>query len=377
MAALASMAELRLIVPVAWTTRFAKGLGRTSASRSSGVSRINGLTAVHPVYWYTPRILRTTYGRSYRWSVKRAYDRLAGEFDPSLVYAPFAYPDGWAAVRLAGDLGLPAVIKVMGSDVYSIGDVPGRSRGTIEALRQAAAVVCVSRDLARSVAELGIDARRIHVVYNGVDGARFTPGAREQARRKLNLDDRRCILFVGNLVPVKQIGVLIDACALLAREGFDFQCHLIGGGPLHGTLDRQVSQRELEQRVFLHGTIAHDCLPDWFRAADVVALPSRSEGVPNVLLEAIACGIPFVASNVGGIPEIATSGRGRLVASGSAAELASALGDVFKSQPRLPNEGASWPGWEESARQLYDVFASVLDSHDTTSAFCPGQSLQN
>ena len=96
---------------------------------------------------------------------------------------------------------------------------------------------------------------------------------------------RSVVLYVGNLLPVKGPDVLIEAAARLAAGGAAFDLHVIGRGPLRESLERRAAEAGLAGRVHFHGPMPHDRLPDWFRAADLLVLPSRSEGVPNVLRE--------------------------------------------------------------------------------------------
>ena len=256
------------------------------------------------------------------------------EFRPDLVLASWAYPDGWAAVELGHRAGLPVVIKVHGCDILVAGDGldrhPGRRRRTVEALRKADGVIAVSRDLADKVAGLGVAPERVRVVYNGVDTGLFHPGPRGEARARLGLDaERPLIVFVGALVKVKAVDVLLAACAKLSTAGERFSCHLVGTGPQRQDLEKQVKRLGLEAVVHFEGSRPHRQLADWYRAANVAVLPSWSEGIPNVLLEAIACGTPFVATKVGGIPEIAHLGTSWLVPPGDPMSLASALAASF------------------------------------------------
>jgi glycosyltransferase involved in cell wall biosynthesis len=200
-------------------------------------------------------------------------------------------------------------------------------------------VIAVSQDLADRVVELGAERHRVRVVIDGVDRQKFCPGDRQAARARLNLPpDTRHLLFVGSLVPVKGLDVLLEACRLLAGEVGPWQLHLIGGGPLESQLRCLARAHGLEDRVAFHGPIAHGELPDWFRAADLFVLASRSEGVPNVLLEAAACGLPYVASRVGGIPEIAGLGASRLVPAEQPAALAAAIAAML-ADPGPPGDG--------------------------------------
>jgi glycosyltransferase involved in cell wall biosynthesis len=131
-------------------------------------------------------------------------------------------------------------------------------------------------------------------------------------------------LFVGNLVPLG-IELLVSASARLVAEKINFSCYLIGQGPSQLQLEQQIRELGLERTIHCLGSKSHDELPDWYRAADVVVLPSRSERPPNVLLEALACGTRFVASDVGGIPEIADGDRGKLVPPNGVEALAKAM----------------------------------------------------
>jgi glycosyltransferase involved in cell wall biosynthesis len=287
-------------------------------------------------------------------SIRSAFDRAVRELRPQIVLASWAYPDAWAAWKLARGANLPLVAKVHGSDVLLLAKGARRQR-TLEALSGADAVIAVSRQLAARTAELGVEPSRLHVVYNGVDTTLFTPGDARAARAGLKLSAEPLVLFVGNLAPVKGLNVLIDACALLRDRGVRFECRLIGQGPLRRALSRRIQTAGLAQLVQLHGPCRLAELPDWYRAASVLALPSFSEGVPNVILEARACGTPVVASRVGGIPEI-------LDASLVPPNDAGALADSIERAIRRPNV-SSRPlrNWADSAAQLGGILSEVAE----------------
>ncbi len=291
---------------------------------------LNGVPVDHPRYFFLPRIGRAFYGHFYKASVQRTFRRLVAEFQPDIVHTPWAYPDGWAAVRLGRAAGLPVVLLVHGSDVLLINTFPGRRKRTVEALRSADGVIAVSQDIAGHLLKMGVEQDRILVNYDGVDPALFHPGSKSEARAKLGLAEREpIVLFIGNLLPVKGIDVLLRAAEILARDGVSFRLVVIGQGSLRTALERQAADLGLQGRVRFTGPIPLAELPNWYRAADVFCLPSHSEGVPNVLLEASACGTPWVASNVGGIPEIANLGVSRLVPPDTPPALAAALRAVL------------------------------------------------
>ena len=107
------------------------------------------------------------------------------------------------------------------------------------------------------------------------------------------------------MVPVKGLDILLQSLALLRSRDLDCHLYLVGDGPLRKQLMVQANVLGLSTRITFVGPKLHEELPAWYRAADLTVLPSRSEGLPNVLRESLACGTPFVASNVGGIVEIA------------------------------------------------------------------------
>lgn len=357
--ALAREHPVTVISPIAWTEELAaRRAGNPPLPRGRRMEW-DGVPVAYPRSWFIPRILRGSYGRFFQWSLAKTFRRTMSEFRPDVVFATWAYPDGWAAVRLGRKAGLPVVLKVHGSDVLELDKHPSRRRGTVEAIRGADRVVAVSRDLARKVIELGADPERVHLVYNGVDSEIFSPGDRTEARSRLGLDPAKpALLYVGNLVPVKGPDILIDACGLLASRQIEFDLHVIGKGPLRPSLERQAADRGIADRVRFHGTIAHDRLPDWFRAATMLVLPSRSEGVPNVLLEASACGTPFVASRVGGIPEVTHLGASRLFPAGDSVQLADVIAKVLADSP-TPPAGPVGRTHANAAQELAAVFEAV------------------
>jgi glycosyltransferase involved in cell wall biosynthesis len=307
--------------------------------------------------FHTPGMLRQWYGRFFYWSVRRTFRRVCEEFEPTIVYAPWVYPDGWAAVKLAREIGLPVVIKSHGSDVLLLDKNPGRHRGTVEALQSADGIVAVSQDLCRNIIRLGADAQKVQVIYCGVEHHLFCPGSKTGARQALGIEDMRPqLLFVGNLVPVKGIDVLLQACALLRSRGQNVQLNIVGEGPLRNTLQQLSVTLGIADMVQWHGSIAQVELPKWYQAADALVLPSRSEGVPNVLLEASGCNTPWIATRVGGIPEIGHLGSNRLVAPESPEQLADAIRSMLTHPPTLGERPRSpEAGVQETADFLSEV----------------------
>ena len=174
-------------------------------------------------------------------------------------------------------------------------------------------------------------------------------------------DDRPILISVGRLVDVKGHVDLIDSCRILFERGIQFRCYLLGEGPKRATLQRMIKQYGLASVVELRGAQSPAQLADWYRAADLSVLASRSEGVPNVLMESIASGTPFIATNVGGIPEIADLSLDRLVPPSNPTTLADTLTEWLASNRSAIRITRQFdPSTvSESADQLARILAAV------------------
>jgi glycosyltransferase involved in cell wall biosynthesis len=360
-----------IISPIAWTDELAARLrGAPPLPRSRRLVR-DGMVVDHPRYLHTPRVWRGLYGRYFRRSIRRAFERALVEFTPDVVLGSWAYPDGWAAVDLGHDAGLPAVVQVHGCDVLNAGRGlerdPVRKRLTVEALHRADAVLAVSRDLASKVVELGIDPRKVHVQEQGVDAELFSPGDRAESRERLGIPTvGDVLLWIGRIDPVKGLDVLIEACSELVRRRSDFRLYLVGDGSPRAELEARSRALGLSDRIHFMGARGNDQLPDWYRAADLTLLPSRSEGLPNVLRESLACGTPFVASDVGGVPEIAEGGAGRLVPAGDPTALAEQIDEALREAPDASRHRPI--SWGESSERLAEILQPLVKNQARSSS---------
>jgi glycosyltransferase involved in cell wall biosynthesis len=354
-AALVSHHDLRVIAPVPWTEWLRDAVGLRLHSRAYQCPA--GFYVEHPIFFFPPKILEHKYGEFYLSSVRKIAERAIQEFRPDVILSCWAHPDGWAAVQLGKKHRIPVVTKLIGSDVLVLSRRPRRRVRIVEALQGASELIVVSQDIARHVVAMGVDPQRIHVVPEGIDKKLFCPGDENAARDSLGIPkDRRMLLFVGNLLLSKGAGVLVDACASLRDRGESFHCYLVGRGRDESILRAQVQKQQLLEHITFAGGRSHQQLPDWYRASDLVVLPSFSEGIPNVLREAAACGRPYVATNVGGIPEIAKPEFSELVVPGDPQALATAIARRLKIGPPAMNgmhDGNI--SWEESASLVSDT----------------------
>jgi glycosyltransferase involved in cell wall biosynthesis len=191
-----------------------------------------------------------------------------------------------------------------------------------------------SEQLRAWMIDRGSDPSRIRVAYVGVDVERFRPdkAVRGRVRAELGLDDRTpTVLFVGRVDEDKQPDVLVEALRLLAANAVDFYSVVAGSGPAFDLLRSLIRSRGLSSRTRLLGSVEPDSVADLMCAADVLVLPSRWEGIAVTLYEAMACGIPVVATDVGGHRELVTPDTGVLISRSTAAEEARALAKALQT----------------------------------------------
>lgn len=267
-------------------------------------------------------------------SLHGTVEQLLSTFRPDVLLSSWIYPDSCAALHLLRGR-IPLVAIAQGSDVHQYLAIPARRRVILKYLPLAADVITRSRELSLLLEDAGFPPSKLHTIYNGVDLEAFRPRDQSAARRELNLPpESRIILFVGNFYDVKDPLLLINAVPLLKCSGPPVILIMAGGGPLEETCRLRAAALDISARVIFSGRKTSPEIARLMNAADLLALPSKNEGVPNVILEAFASGLPVVASRVGGIPEVLTEpALGRLFRKGDLEALGAAL-DAQLSAPR-------------------------------------------
>lgn len=295
----------RVIAPVPWFPFKHPSFGRYADFASIPTREVrHGIEILHPRYPIIPRIGMTLGPTFMAMTVAPVIKQiLAQGYDFDLIDAHYFYPDGVAAVKLARRFNKPIVITARGADVNRIPEFAIPRRQILSAARQAAAIITVSRALKNSLVELGADQEKITSLRNGVDLDRFAPTDRNKARSEINdvgAGRKHIWLAVGHLIERKGMRFAIEALI----EASDVALLIAGTGPEEARLRSLAISCGVADRVHFLGHVEHDDLPMYFSAADVLVLPAGSEGMPNVVLEAMACGTAVIATAVGGIPEV-------------------------------------------------------------------------
>jgi len=282
-----------------------------------------------------------------------------------MVDAQFFYPDGPAAARIAGALGLPYAIKARGSDIHVWGKRTDALRQMQAAAAGAGALLSVSRSLADDMADIGLPEPAITVHYTGLDRGRFHPRPRAAARAILAERfhvpaEGPLVACVGALIGIKGQALAIRALAEPGMEGIALA--IAGTGPDEAALRALTRQLDVAHRVYFLGGLGHDFLPVLMAGAIAMVLPSEREGLANVWIEALACGTPLVIPDIGGAREVVTGPAAGRIAAREPGAIARALAGLI-AQPSAPEAVAACAAkfsWEANAEALAAIYGKVV-----------------
>ncbi|MGB8180965.1 MAG: glycosyltransferase family 4 protein [Stellaceae bacterium] len=352
----------RVLAPVPWfPSRHRAFGGYARYAEVPAVETRHHLAIVHPRYLVVPKLGMSLTPLSLFAAALPAARRLVTEQDIDLIDAHYAYPDGVAAAMLGRALGRPVVITARGTDVNLIPRHFLPRRMIRRAASRAAAMITVADALKAPLIKLGVPTDHITTLRNGVDLSLFRPQHRTAARNAYGFEGKT-LLSVGHLIERKGHHHVIAALRRLPA----FTLAIAGEGPEHGALEALAQQLGVAARVRFLGALPHDALPSVYSAADALVLASSREGWPNVLLEAMACGTPVVASNAWGNPEIvADPAAGVLMCETSADGVAKAVYRLFAMLPariatRTYAERFSWDATTDGQLRLFDdILAGV------------------
>jgi glycosyltransferase involved in cell wall biosynthesis len=356
--------DTRVVAPVPWFPSTAERWGDYARmARTPCQETRHGIDVVHPRYLLLPRVGMTLAPLLMALGARHAMQQLldAG-FDFDVIDAHYYYPDGVAAAVLAAHFKKPFTVTARGTDINLIPDHRWPRKLLQWAGKRASASIGVSAALVERMRALAFDPHRLHVMRNGVDLDRFSAMDSSTMRQELGIAGGPVLLTVGNLHEHKGQRLVLDAFALFRRRHSQAQLLVVGEGPDAAQLRSQASALGLVDAVRFVGTVPNQDLARWYSAADVLVLASSREGWPNVLLEAMACGTPVVASDVGGVREIVQLPvAGRVVADRTAAAFSSAL-DALLAMPAdraAVRAFARGFGWERTSQDQLSLFQSL------------------
>jgi glycosyltransferase involved in cell wall biosynthesis len=303
------------------------------------------------------------------WMVARILLPHVRSFAPDLVFSYFLYPDGYAALKIGKALGVPVVAMGVGSDVHNIGD-RFSAMHTRTVLREADFLVAISGDLRKRMIAMGAPPEKTRAVVSGCDVSVFHPADRMEARLKLHIDPAaEAVVYIGRMDVKKGLRELVEAAVSLHPLRPDLHVYTVGEGPDRPLIEGAIQTNNAAGYIHALHECAFDDVAVWMAASDLVTLPSYMEGCPNVVLEALACGRPVVATNVGGIPEILSNECGCLVPPRDPSVLAQALAVVLDrtwDAKAISAHGSR--SWEMVAGELLEIFESLVSARQKATA---------
>jgi glycosyltransferase involved in cell wall biosynthesis len=294
---LAELADIHVVAPVRWYRMLSR---RQQLPHPAPI-----LSVKHPPFWYTPKMLMALHGFFLFLSTVRQIARMRKTFDFDLIDAHFAYPDGFAAILLGKWFRRPVCITLRGMIIPLSRRALGRCLCNW-AIRRAERVIAVAENLAERARQGGVPEDRLALIANGVDSERFRAIDQIAARRQLGLPEGgRLLVTVGHMSWRRGFHRVIRNLPRVIRSCPDTRLVIVGGKGAEE--DNSADLRSLAKRLDLSdhvqfvGAQSPDQVAVWMAAANVFVLATDFEGCPNVILEAMSCGRPVVATTAGDI----------------------------------------------------------------------------
>ncbi|MHB8534208.1 MAG: glycosyltransferase family 4 protein [Sulfuricaulis sp.] len=367
--ALARLVDLRVVAPVPWFPRtriFGERYYRYAMVPLK--ENCTGTPVEHPRFPVIPRLCKTIDGPLLAAGSRSCLRKIREAFPFDIIDAHWAYPDGVAAAILAGRFRVPLAITVRGDDINIFLKEFWRKPWIRWSLGKADLIIALSRELKDIVVTTGVAPSKVVVIPNGINPEIFHPVDRKLARARLGLPaDARIVLSVGRLHRSKGYPVLVEAAARLSGKFPDLHVHIVGS-PDHEADARPAiiaaaTRGHIAQRVHLIGAQDPGTMKYWYSAADVFCLATSREGSANVLIEAMACGLPCVTTPVGGNPEAVNSTDVGILCAPDVDSMSQALATGLTRQwdrERIAAHGQSRT-WQTVAAECRDHLSTVLD----------------
>jgi glycosyltransferase involved in cell wall biosynthesis len=354
---------LKVVSPTPWFPFASAAFGRYAAlAKVPARDERYGIEVRYPRYPTIPRLGMSAAPRLMARATLGPIRRLIAEgFDFDVLDAYYFFPDGVAAAWLGRRLGKPVILTALGTDVNVLPNFPAPRRMIRRAADEADGMTTVCQALKDGLAALGVPPERIDVVLHGVDLELFRPPQDRQAARARAGFDRPTLLSVGHLVEGKGHHIAVEALARLPGTALA----VIGDGEEQANLERLARELGLADRVRFLGHVDQTDLPLYYGAADALVLASAREGIPNVIMESLACGTPVLTTRVGGTPEVVSVPEaGLLLERRDPATLAEAAERLFAGYPdrAATRTHAERFSWERTTRDHLRIVDRILSA---------------
>jgi glycosyltransferase involved in cell wall biosynthesis len=357
---LAKRHEISVLVPVSFVDVFKNFLAYWFVYRTT---RLKWPYARYFIYWYIPGVSQSINAFFMFFSVAIACPRILFLKKWDVIFGSWLYPDCVVANWVGRLRGIPSISHAIGSDVNIVAFKPLQSRQIVRFLNGCYRVLTVSADLGLKLAKIGIQKPRLEVVYNGVDAEVFQPIAKAEVRMKLGLPlEAKIITFVGSLFREKGCIELVNSFAQLDPQKNNLLLVFVGQGGMLSQLKSEAQSLGVADYVRFVGRVLHADLGPWFAASDLTTLPSYNEGVPNVIMESMSCGVPVVASDVGGIPEVLADFAGIMVPAKNVSALTVALQQAMArtwDADKIRRHAGSYT-WKNTVDQIESIMKDAI-----------------
>ncbi|MBI5739844.1 MAG: glycosyltransferase family 4 protein [Nitrospirae bacterium] len=333
---------------------------------------------IDDIQTYYPRYVNLP-GKWYRrvlcWSIycgiRNNVDQIIRNFRPHVIHAHAVTSSGYVALMFSRKYGIPLVCSMRGSDVNVY---PHYDRITMMCSRKvissADQLVSVSNALKEAAEKIGSPKKAIRTIHNGCDPELFfrDADARTRYREKLGISGNDVvIIFVGELKKNKGVFELTAALKRLVPRRPSLHAIILGSGPGQSVIQKEIYAGGMEKRVHLPGNQPHSDISKWLSASDIFVLPSHYEGLPNAVLEAMACGLPVIAARVGGIPEAVADGEtGLLIDSKDISSLSGAIACLAANSDLARTMGERGRkvvmtgfSWQYNAAEMIGIYNSL------------------
>lgn len=368
--------ELKVIVPAAYFPALlskCKKWGSYSAIPKH--ENIDGISVEHPKYfrlpgrWFHPLSCYAQY-----LSIRTRVNSAIRDFNPDIIHAHSATAPGFIGLLLKKKYGLPLVCSLRGSDINLYPNYGGLTMHmTREVINKSDALISVSAALKEAANAIAPSKKQIKIIYNGCDQNSFArqPEQRSLMRSKLSIGLKEKVLaFVGNISEDKGVFELLRAFQSVLSKNNCIRLLLAGSGDKKdiSEFNLLISSLHLKPKVNWLGKLAHAEIASLMSSADIFVFPSHHEGLPNAVLEAMSCGLPIIATRIGGIPEAVEHNQsGLLVPAKDVSALANAIEFMVKNADSAKEMGERGReiiknkfNWQANAENMLQVYREII-----------------